>query len=113
MPSDFGFGNSDFGLTLAHDVIKRLGTNNVFEIAEKLTISIVYEKWYPVTVGEFDRKNRRITVNENAGIPFEKIIAHELGHYFLGKIGPQSRRDAEFDEEKLCDEFAVELLKNG
>jgi Zn-dependent peptidase ImmA (M78 family) len=113
MRCDLGFGIADFGLVLANEVIKQFGTNDVFEIAEKLKISIVYEKWYPVTLGELDRKNRRITVNENAGIPFERIIAHELGHYFLGETEPQSRGDAEFDEEKFCDEFAEELLKNG
>ncbi len=97
------------GLNLAKCVNEKLGTNDVFEIARKSNISIVYAKWFPVTSGEFDRKNRRITVNKNARIPFEKIIAHELGHYFLEEISPQRHGDA----EKICDDFAEELLANG
>ena len=105
--------NSDFGLSLAKSVISRFGTDCVFEIARKANVSIIYGKWFPVTLGEFDKKKRRITVNENAQIPFEKIIAHELGHYFLGELSPQRRRDAEiFNEEKFCDEFADELTKD-
>jgi Zn-dependent peptidase ImmA (M78 family) len=97
------------GLTLASKITNAFQTNNVFEIATRLEISIVYAKWFPVTLGEFDRKNRRITVNKNARIPFEKIIAHELGHYFLEEISPQRHGDA----EKICDDFAEELLVNG
>jgi Zn-dependent peptidase ImmA (M78 family) len=93
---------------MAKSVISDFGTNNVFEIAEKLDISIIYAKWFPVTLGEFDRKNRRITVNQNAEKPFEKIIAHELGHYFLAEFSPQRHRDT----EKICDEFAEELTKD-
>lgn len=91
------------GIDLVHKIHFRFGTNDVFEIAEILDISIIYEKWFPVTLGEFDRKKKRITVNQNAAIPFEKIIAHELGHYFA--------QDLEIiDEEKFCDEFAENLL---
>lgn len=97
------------GIELAHKIHFRFGTNDVFEIVERLGISITYGKWFPVTLGEFDRKNKRITVNKNAEMPFEKIIAHELGHYFLLEIfGSES---LSFDEEKFCDDFAKELLK--
>jgi Zn-dependent peptidase ImmA (M78 family) len=96
------------GVALAQNVYSEFGTNCVFEIAKRLDISIVYEKWFPVTLGEFDKKNRRITVNENAQIPREKIIAHELGHYFLEEISPQRHRDA----EKICDDFAEEMTKD-
>lgn len=92
------------GLSLANEVASRFQTNNVFEIAERLDISITYETWFPVTLGEFDRKSMRITVNKNAEIPFEKIIAHELGHYFAQNL-------TVIDEERFCDEFAAELLK--
>lgn len=92
------------GLSLANDVADRFQTKDVFEIAERLGISITYAKWFPVTIGEFDKKNRRITVNENANILFEKIIAHELGHYFAQDLKL-------IDEEKFCDNFADELLK--
>jgi Zn-dependent peptidase ImmA (M78 family) len=97
------------GLSLASEVASRFQTKCVFEIARKSNIAIVYGKWFPVTLGEFDIKNKRITVNENGGIPFERIIAHELGHYFLRdnfELRPLS-----FDEEQFCDEFADELLK--
>jgi Zn-dependent peptidase ImmA (M78 family) len=95
------------GLNLAQKIYSEFGTNDVFEIARKLSISIVYEKWFPVTLGEFDKKNRRITVNQNAEIPFEKIIAHELGHYFLEEKSPQRHGET----EKICDNFAEELLR--
>ncbi len=97
------------GVTLAQKIYSEFQTNDVFEIATRLEISIVYAKWFPVTLGELDRKNRRITVNENAQIPREEIIAHELGHYFLEEISPQRHGDA----EKICDDFAEELLANG
>ncbi len=106
---DFRLEEGFSGSKLAEKVTNQFRTNNVFRIAQKLEISIVYEKWFPVTLGEFDKKKRRITVNENAEIPFEKIIAHELGHYFLEEFLPRRHRDA----EKICDEFADELLAHG
>jgi Zn-dependent peptidase ImmA (M78 family) len=104
-----GLRNAECGICLAKSVISKFGTNDVFEIALRYDISITYGKWFPVTLGEFDRKNRRITVNENAEIPFEKIIAHELGHYFLEEFSPQKYGDT----EKICDDFAEQLLING
>ena len=92
------------GMNLAESVTTKFGTNNVYEIARTLDISITYAKWFPVTLGEFDKKTKRITVNENAEITFEKIIAHELGHYFAQDLNLA-------DEEKFCDNFAEELLK--
>lgn len=96
------------GVELAKTISSKFGTTDVFEIARRSDISITYAKWFPVTLGELDKKNRRITVNENARIPFEKIIAHELGHYFLEEFEPRRRGNA----ETICDEFAHELLKN-
>jgi Zn-dependent peptidase ImmA (M78 family) len=97
------------GIDLAEKIYSEFQTNDVFEIARRLNLSIVYEKWFPVTFGEFDCKNQRIIINENAEIPVEKIIAHELGHYFLEEFSRQRHRDA----EKICDEFADELLAHG
>ena len=97
----------------AQKVIERCGTNDVFEIALKSNISIVYEDWYPTTIGEFDKQTNTICVNNRAlkesknAIELEKIIiAHELGHFFV----------AEFDlgnlsEEQFAREFAKELTK--
>jgi hypothetical protein len=97
------------GRNLAELVTSEFQTSDVFEIARRLDISITYVKWFPVTLGEFDAKSKRITVNENAEIPFEKIIAHELGHYFLQEFLPQRHGDT----EKFCDDFADELLAHG
>lgn len=95
-------------------IVFRCGTRDVFEIAEKTGVKIVFRKWFPTTAGEFHRKTKTIYVNENAAIAAEKIVAHELGHYFLREYETPRRRNAEdFDEEKLCDEFAEELLKKA
>jgi Zn-dependent peptidase ImmA (M78 family) len=98
------------GVILSKKIISKFGTNDVCEIARRLDISIAYAKWFPITLGEFDKKNKRITVNENAKIPLKKIIAHELGHYFLREnfdLGTLT-----FDEEKFCDEFAEALTQD-
>ncbi|MCY7345663.1 MAG: ImmA/IrrE family metallo-endopeptidase [Pyrinomonadaceae bacterium] len=87
-------------------VFLNFGAKNVFEIAEKVGVKIVYQKWFPVTLGEFDWRTKTIIVNENAPIPLEKIVAHELGHYFLKEFKIENVAD----EESFCDEFAVEML---
>lgn len=92
---------------LCSKIVEKFATRDVYEIAEKCGVKIVYEKWFPVTFGEFDYRAKTICVNENAEIDAEKIIAHELGHFFV----------REFDlkitgEEKFCDEFAAGLMKN-
>lgn len=91
---------------LAKTVLERFQTRNVSEIAAKSGVEVIYEKWFPVTLGEFDWKKREIRINQNAEIDFDIIIAHELGHYFikvyeLKIVG---------DEETFCDEFAGNLL---
>ncbi len=109
MISDLGFEISDFETArrLAEDIFSQFQTRNVYEIAEKSNIKIVYQKWFPVTLGEFDWKAKTIIVNESAAVKKEKIIAHELGHCFLRKFDVENVAD----EEKFCDEFADELLK--
>jgi Zn-dependent peptidase ImmA (M78 family) len=93
------------GTNLARSIVTKFQTSDVFEIAARLDISIIYSLWFPVTLGEFDKKNRRITVNENAKIPREKIVAHELGHYFAQNLKLS-------DEENFCDDFADELTRD-
>lgn len=88
-------------------VFERFQTRDVFRIAEKAGVKIVYGKWFPVTLGEFDWRAKTICVNENAAIKREKIIAHELGHYFLREFKVINIEN----EERFCDEFAEELLK--
>ena len=110
MQCDFRTQISNFRLAseLAEQVLLRFQTSDVFEIAEIINLKIVYQKWFPVTSGEFDWRTKTIIVNENANIPYEKIIAHELGHYFLREFGVENVAD----EEKFCDEFASEILED-
>lgn len=91
---------------LAKKVLERFQTRSVAEIAEKSGVKIIYEKWFPVTLGEFDWKRREIRVNQNAQISFDLIIAHELGHYFVKAYELKIAGD----EETFCDEFAENLL---
>lgn len=95
------------GGQLARVVIEKFETRDVFEIAEKAGVKIVYEKWFPATVGEFGWKNKLICVNSNANVPVEKIIAHELGHFFA--LGLNLKKS---EEEEFCDDFVRSLLKN-
>ena len=96
---------------LAEKVFGKFRTRDVFELAAGAGLTIVYRRWFPVTVGELDRRAKTICVNEAAEIDRRTIIAHELGHYFLHEFG--ARPAAAADEEKFCDEFAERLLKNG
>lgn len=88
------------------------GTFDVFEIAEKNGVSIQYENWHPVTIGEFERKTKTIRVNLRALNDNKKneklkkmIVAHELGHFFAGEFN--------FDktgEEMFAHQFAESLV---
>ena len=42
------------GRSLAGTIIERYETRDVFEIAEKAGVQVVYGNWTPVTAGEFD-----------------------------------------------------------
>jgi Zn-dependent membrane protease YugP len=107
---DFGFLIFDFGFQTARDVAARFGTTDVREIARFCGLKIEYGRWAAVTAGEFEPQNKLIRVNQNAveqiGIAQEKIIAHELGHFFARNLSLSKA-----EEEKFCDEFAEELLK--
>jgi hypothetical protein len=96
----------------ARKVIKDLGTGDVFAIAALSGVKIVYQSWYPVTCGEYDKKSKSICVNlrtlTDNKLTKEKIIAHELGHFFAGEFS-LSRAE----EEAFACEFAEELTKNG
>lgn len=106
---DFGFRNSDCRLKTAGDVAATLSTADVYEIVRVCKLKIEYGHWQPVTAGEFELKAKVIRVNLNAveqlNLVKEKIIAHELGHYFARNL-----QLSKIDEEKFCDEFAEELL---
>ena len=92
---------------IAQKIVADLETRDVYEIAQRSDISVEFERWYPVTLGEFDRKNRRITVNRNAAVGAETIVAHELGHYFLQDLAASEGLDI----ERFCDRFADALLR--
>lgn len=76
----------EFVKNYVDEIVSRFETSDVFSIAEKANVRIVYERWFPVTIGEFDKKNRTICVNLNAAQKVEKIIAHELGHFFAADL---------------------------
>ena len=92
------------------EITEKFGTRDVFEIARRANVCINYESWHPATIGEFERKTQSIRVNLRAserGISFEKIVAHELGHFFAADL-----KTSRSEEEKFACEFAENLLKN-
>jgi Zn-dependent peptidase ImmA (M78 family) len=103
---DFRFVENQKGEQLARAVIEKFKTPDVFEIAEKSGVRIFYEKWFPVTIGEFNRKNKTICVNLNASLTVERIIAHELGHFFSNYLNLNK-----LVEEMFCNDFAKHLLE--
>jgi Zn-dependent peptidase ImmA (M78 family) len=90
------------GEKLAKSIIKQFGTQNVSLLCQIAKISIRYERWNPVTWGEFDRKNNTICVNLLAKIDHKEIITHELGHYFIHKEGIILSRN---EEEMVVNSF--------
>jgi Zn-dependent peptidase ImmA (M78 family) len=94
---------------LAKKIFEEFETRDVYQIAGKSNLKIIYEKWFPVTAGEFYWQTKTICVNENSPVGSEQIIAHELGHFFVRKFELKKISD----EEEFCDDFANSLLKNG
>lgn len=92
---------------LTGKIFEKYGTREASEIAAKSGVKVVFQRWFPATYGEFDWKTKTICVNDNAAIGREKIIAHELGHFFRREFNIENIAD----EEKFCDEFADELIK--
>lgn len=90
-------------------IINKFGTLNVYEIAEKSGVKIIYQRWYPTTAGEFDKKNKTICVNTEAVlanlVSEQEIIAHELGHFFAEEFGFDRK-----SEENFAKEFANALI---
>ena len=89
-------------------------TRDVFLIAEKAGVSIIYESWHPATIGEYDRKTKTIRVNRNAPGKAEdaenmreKIIAHELGHFYAIDLKMDKK-----EEETFARSFAEKLLES-
>ena len=90
------------GKELALKIIEKYDTADVFTIAKQAKITVIYENWQPVTYGEFDKKNLSIHINLNAPIEKERILAHELGHYFIHQLGFDLNKK---EEEKLVQDF--------
>ncbi len=95
------------GEELAQEVIGEFDTNDVFVICERAGITVHFEKWHSVTLGEFDRKTNAICVNLNAKINQNQIIAHELGHYFIHQKDIKLSRN---EEEIMTENFAKVIL---
>ncbi len=94
----------------ARNIIEKFGTNDVFVIAERADVKIIYESWHPSTVGEFDKQRKTICVNRRAvaekHYAEREIIAHELGHFFATAFDFDRKREEDF----AC-QFADELTK--
>jgi hypothetical protein len=106
---EFGFIEN-----LIDEIAREYGTRDVYQIACKAGVSIIYESWYPVTVGEFEKKTKTIRVNRNAPGKAEdaentqrKIVAHELAHFFAIDLKMDKK-----EEEKFARSFAEKLLEN-
>lgn len=93
------------GSELANLVIDRFGTRDVRDIAVRSGIAVVWQNWHPVTAGEFDAKRMRIVINARANVTAERVLAHELGHYFL-----RDQRLELPNVEEICDDFASAML---
>ncbi len=93
------------GQEFAQQIFEKFGTHDVFEIAEKAGVRIVYESWFPVTIGEFERKTKTICVNLTTAENREKIVAHELGHFFARDLNLNKT-----EEEKFAQEFTEVLI---
>lgn len=88
---------------LAQKIIEKYNTTDVFAIAKQAGIDVIYEKWQPVTYGEFDKKNKTICINLNAPLSIEHILAHELGHFFIHQMSIELNKK---DEENIVEDFA-------
>jgi hypothetical protein len=99
------------GRTVARKIISDVGSRDVFIIAAAHGLTIRYASWFPVTLGEFERELKVITVNRTEIVPVGRrpsepeVIAHELGHFFAGGSCPDK-----IAEEQFAHEFASVLI---
>ena len=91
-------------------IIEKYQTADVFEIAERAGVKIIYDSWHTVTTGEFSAAENLISVNlralENTTLSKRAVVAHELGHYFA-----QGFAFNHSEEESFACQFAAELIK--
>lgn len=92
---------------LADEVKRRFACAEPFRIAAECCLQVEYGEWFPATYGEFYAAQKRIVINRRAPLETERILAHELGHFFVReyKIGKMA------DEESFCESFAEALLR--
>jgi hypothetical protein len=100
------------GFEFAEKVAAAFGTREVYAIATAQGVTIARESWYPITVGEYERKSQTIWVNEQALVADDdthhvetRIIAHELGHHFAARLDMDRET-----EERFAHEFAHALV---
>lgn len=74
-----------------------------FHLVQSWGVRVVIGSWHPTTWGEYDRRKVRIYLNELAPLPLEKILAHELGHYWVHQQGWSLERK---EEEAWVEAFA-------
>ena len=114
------------GQELAQRVIACYGTTDVFEIAERAGVRVVYERWPLVTIGECEPRLSVIRINLAALERAEKvsdekiaremlrriILAHELAHLFDARLCVQGRhkRLKYLISERTAHAFAASLL---
>jgi hypothetical protein len=110
----FGTLESEFIENMIDEIAREYGTRDIYQIAGKAGVSIIYESWYPVTLGEFEKKTKTIRVNRNAPGKSEdaentqrKIVAHELAHFFAIDLKMDKK-----EEEKFARSFTEKLLEN-
>lgn len=115
------------GQTLAQRVIVRYGTADVFEIARRANVRVVYERWPLVTVGECEPRLNVVRINlaaldqadEANDADFSRtmltsiILAHELGHLFDERLpdGERKKPVKRVMSERTAHAFAARLLK--
>lgn len=87
------------------DLIAGLPAGSVLNVAAELGLTIRFAKWCPVTAGEISHVRSEIVVNQNADVPFEQIVAHEIGHFIV-----RQKQITTVNEEAFCDRFAERLI---
>ena len=114
------------GRELAARVSARYETADVFKIAERARVRVIYERWPLVTVGECEPRASVIRINlaaldradeaDDAGfsrtILTSVILAHELGHLFDERPRTQEvkKRTGSALGERVAHAFATSLL---
>lgn len=114
------------GHASARRVVALYRTTDVFEIAERAGVRVVYERWPLVTVGECEPRLRVVRINlaalDRAGkgnnaecsrrMLTSVILAHELGHFFNARrcVTGKRKRFEHLIGERVAHAFAASVL---